>query len=126
MAVERWKERAEALESDVYALYLAYRHPRTPVRAKGVIALTVAYAVSPVDPIPDFLPGVGYLDELVVLPVGVALALRLTPDDVVDECRERADEEIDVGRARWVVAGIVLAVWILLGVLAVRAVASRP
>ncbi|RBI63038.1 hypothetical protein DMJ13_00310 [halophilic archaeon] len=120
MAFEGWKERAEALEADVYALYLAYRHPRTPVYARGVIVLLVAYAVSPIDPVPDFVPGVGYLDELVVLPVGVALALRLIPDDVVDECRERADGEIDAGRVRWVVAGVVLALWLLLGVLAVR------
>lgn len=120
MAFEAWRERAEELESEVYALYLALRDSRTPLTAKGVIVLTVAYAVSPIDPIPDFIPVLGYLDELVVLPVGVAIALRLIPDEVVDECRERADDEIDVGRARWIVAGIVLLVWLVLGVLAIR------
>ena len=97
---ESWRERAETLEAEVYALYLALRDARTPLAAKGVIALVVAYAASPVDPIPDVLPVVGYLDELVVLPLGVALALRLTPDPVLEECRRRAEEEIDVGRAR--------------------------
>jgi uncharacterized membrane protein YkvA (DUF1232 family) len=120
MAFEAWKERAEELEAEVYALYLAFRDSRTPLRAKGVIALIVAYAVSPIDPIPDFIPGVGYLDELVVLPVGVGIALRLIPDGVMEECRERAGDEINVGRARWIVAGIVVLIWLVLGVLAIR------
>ncbi|MFB6303329.1 MAG: YkvA family protein [Haloferacaceae archaeon] len=121
MAFESWKARAEELEAEVYALYLAFRDSRTPLAAKGVIALIVAYAVSPVDPIPDFVPGLGYLDEIFVLPVGVAVALRLVPDDLMDECRARADDEIDVGRARWVVAAVVVLLWGLAGLLALRA-----
>lgn len=120
MAFEAWKERAERLETEMYALYLAYRDPRTPVVAKGVIVLLVAYAVSPIDPIPDFLPGIGYLDELVVLPLGVLLARRLVPDEVMAECRSRADEEIDVGKARWIVAGLTILLWVVLIALAVR------
>lgn len=100
MAFEAWRERAEELETGMYALYLAYRDPRTPVAARAAIVLLVAYAVSPIDPIPDFLPGIGYLDELIVLPPGAVLALRLVPDGVMAECRDRADEEIDVGKAR--------------------------
>lgn len=124
MAFEAWKERAEELEAEVYALYLASRDSRTPLAAKGVIALLVAYAVSPIDPIPDFIPGLGYLDELVVLPVGVAIALRLIPDNVMDECRERASDEINVGSVRWIVAGIVLLSWLVFGVLAIRTVTN--
>lgn len=120
VVLESWKRRASELEAEVYALYLAYRDPRTPVAAKAVILALVAYAVSPIDPIPDFVPGLGYLDELVLLPLGVALALRLVPDDVLDECRSRADEEIDAGRARWIVAGITVLLWALLAVLALR------
>lgn len=117
MGLESWKRRAEELESEVYAIYLAYRDDRTPVAAKGVILFVVAYAVSPIDPIPDFIPGLGYLDELVVLPAGVALALRLIPEDVLAECRLRADEEIDAGRARWIAAGLTVLLWAALGVL---------
>lgn len=120
MAFEGWKERAEELEAQVYALYFAARDPRTPVYAKGVIVLIVAYAISPIDPIPDFIPGLGYLDELLVLPFGVALAIRLVPEPVMADCRERADEEIDAGRARWVVAALVLLVWIAIAILAIR------
>lgn len=126
MAFERWKERANALEEQVYVLYLSYRDPRTPTLAKVVIVLTVAYAVSPVDPIPDFVPVLGYLDELLVLPVGAALALRLVPDEAVDDCRERTPEEIDAGYVRWVVAGVVLVAWFVLGALAVRTLAGWP
>lgn len=120
MAFEAWKERAEELEAEVYALYLAFRDDRTPLAAKGVITLIVAYAISPLDPIPDFIPGFGYLDELVVLPVGVAAARRLIPDGVMDDCRARADDEIDVGRARWIVAGLVVLLWAMIVVLAIR------
>ena len=120
VAFESWKERAEELEAEVYALYLAVRDGRTPLAAKAVIALIVAYAVSPIDPIPDFIPGLGYLDELVVLPVGVAVALRLVPDEVMDECRARAGEDVDVGRARWVVAAIVVVTWVVIGVVVIR------
>ncbi|WP_458190539.1 YkvA family protein [Haladaptatus sp. NG-WS-4] len=120
MAFEAWKERAEELEAEVYALYLAFRDNRTPLTAKAVIALIVAYAVSPIDPIPDFVPGLGYLDEILVLPGGVTIALWLIPDEIMDECRERAGDEIDVGRARWVVAVVVLLLWILVGMLVVR------
>lgn len=120
MAFEAWTERAEELESEVYALYLAYRDARTPLVAKGVIVLLVAYAVSPIDPIPDVIPGLGYLDELAVLPLGVVLALRLVPDEVVAECRVRADGEIDAGRARWIAAAVTVLLWAVLAALAVR------
>lgn len=122
MAFESWKERAKELEAEVYALYLAFRDSRTPLVAKIVITLIVAYAVSPIDPIPDFIPGLGYLDELVVLPVGVSIALWLIPDRVINDCRERAGNELDVGRARWIVAGIVLLVWIVIGVVLILTV----
>lgn len=122
MAFESWKDRAEELESEVYALYLASRDSRTPLAAKAVIALIVAYAVSPIDPIPDVIPVLGYLDELVVIPVGVAIALWLIPEEVMDECRARTDDEIDVGRARWIVAGIVLLLWIVIGVFALQTI----
>ncbi|MBX0296508.1 YkvA family protein [Haloarcula nitratireducens] len=124
MAFESWKNRAKELEAEVYALSLAFRDRRTPLAAKIVIALLIAYAVSPIDPIPDVIPGIGYLDELIVLPVGVTIALWLTPDEIMAECRAQVDEEIDVGRVRWIVAGLVLLLWLLLGMLVVRAVTN--
>jgi uncharacterized membrane protein YkvA (DUF1232 family) len=79
MNLEAWKQRARQLSAQTYALYLAYRHPRTPWYAKVFAALIVGYVFSPIDPIPDFSPGVGLLDEMVVVPIGVLIAAKMIP-----------------------------------------------
>lgn len=124
MAVAAWRERVKEVESEVYALYLATRDSRTPIVAKGLVVLLVAYAVSPIDPIPDFIPGIGYLDEILILPLGVGLAIRLIPDTVLAECRQRANEEIDVGKARWIGVGLTLLLWLILAILVIRVFGS--
>jgi uncharacterized membrane protein YkvA (DUF1232 family) len=118
--LERWTNRAESLESEVYALYYAARDPRTPWDARALVLAVVGYALSPVDPIPDAIPVVGYLDELLVLPLGAALAFRLVPDSVAVDCRTRADEAVDAGRLRWIGVALVLVTWALVGCLLVR------
>jgi len=111
--IDQWKAHAATLKSDTYALYLAYRDPRVPWPAKLVAALVVAYALSPIDLIPDFIPIVGYLDDLLLVPLGLALAIRLIPPSVLAEHRARAAELLSEPRPRsWVGAGIVLAVWV--------------
>jgi len=119
MVAESWRERARNLEREIHALYFAARDPRTPLAAKAVIAATVAYAASPIDPIPDFVPVLGYLDELLVLPLGVALALRLVPDEVLEEARGRVGGEIDASRGRWAVAGLAVLLWAVVALLTV-------
>jgi uncharacterized membrane protein YkvA (DUF1232 family) len=120
MNLEAWKRRARQLSAQTYALYLAYRHPRTPWYAKVFAALVVGYVFSPIDPIPDFLPGVGLLDEMVVVPIGVLIAAKMIPQEVLEECRERAREvaegEKPVSR---VAAVVVVAIWLVCGALAV-------
>lgn len=115
-----WKLRARELAGQTYALYLAYRHPRTPWYAKVFAALVVGYVFSPIDPIPDFIPGVGLLDEMVVVPIGVLIAAKMIPREVMQECQESAREvaegEKPVSR---VAAVVVVAVWLLFVVLAV-------
>jgi uncharacterized membrane protein YkvA (DUF1232 family) len=117
---EYWKERARQLAAQAYALYLACRHPGTPWYAKVFAGLVVGYVFSPIDPIPDFIPGVGLLDEMVVVPVGVLIAARMIPAEVMDECREKArgvaEGEKPVSRAA---AVVVVAVWLLFVALAV-------
>lgn len=120
MSVGSWRERANEIESEVYALYLAARDDRTPIAAKALIMVLVAYAVSPIDPIPDFIPGLGYLDEVIILPLGVGLVIRLIPDSVLAESRQRADEEIDVGKARWIGLGLTLLLWLILVIVVLR------
>src|SRR5215216_1442271 len=117
---QAWKRRARQLSSYTYTLYLAYRHPRTPWYAKVFAALIVGYVFSPIDPIPDFIPIVGLLDELAVVPIGVIIARKMIPEDVFEECREKAREvsegEKPVSR---VAAVVVVAVWLLCVALAV-------
>src|SRR5512133_1954353 len=85
-----WRGKAEALEGQVYALYLAYRHPLTPWYAKVLALAVVAYALSPIDLIPDFIPVLGYLDDLLIVPGGILLVARLVPPPVLAECRAQA------------------------------------
>ena len=113
-AMERWKERARGLKRETYALYLAYRDPRTPWYAKILAAAVVAYAFSPIDLIPDPIPVLGYLDDLLLVPLGVALALRLIPPEVMAECRARAQAAMSQGKpTNWAAAGLIVAVWLL-------------
>jgi len=111
----KWKEKAEALEEQVYALYFATRDPRTPWFAKALAAVLVAYAFSPIDLIPDFIPILGYLDDLILLPLGAALAIRMIPAEVMDECRLRAAEHLRDAKPRYrIMIPVVIALWILI------------
>lgn len=117
---QRWKERVKGLKRETYALYLAYRDPRVPWYAKAVAAVVVAYALSPIDLIPDFVPVLGYLDDLVLVPLGITLALRMIPGEVMAECRNRARVELDQDRpTNWLAAGVVIALWLLVAALLV-------
>ena len=120
MNLQAWKRRARQLSAQTYALYLAYRHPRTPWYAKVFAALIVGYVFSPVDPIPDFIPGVGLLDEMVVVPIGVLITAKMIPRDVFEECREKAREVEEGEKPVSRLAGVVVVtVWLLCVVLAV-------
>ena len=117
-----WKQRARQLKTQTYALYLAYRDPRTPWVARICAAMVVAYAFSPIDLIPDFIPVLGYLDDLILVPLGIMLALRLIPPAVMEDCRVQAQAAQDkpVSRAA---AIVIVAVWVLLALGAVLLVA---
>ncbi len=117
--VDRWRRVAGELKSEIYALYLAYRDPRTPWYARLVAGLVVAYALSPVDLIPDPIPVLGHLDDLVVVPLGVILAVKLIPREVLAESRRRAalSPPSELGRRGLL---IVVAAWgLILGLLLV-------
>jgi len=100
------------LKRDTHALYLAARHPRTPWYAKILAGAVVAYALSPFDLIPDFIPVIGYLDDLIIVPLGMAAVLRLVPADVLAECRAKAQLGMD-RRVSWVGAAFMVIVWVL-------------
>src|SRR4030065_175423 len=88
--IESWKQQAQRLKLETYAIYLAIRDPRVPWYARLFAACVVGYAFSPIDLIPDPIPILGYLDDLVLVPLGVLLAIKMLPVDVLAECRMRA------------------------------------
>ena len=109
------KQRARHLKTETFALYLAARDPRTPWYAKLLVAGVVAYAFSPIDLIPDFVPVFGYLDDLILIPMGIALAVKLVPHQVLTECRARAQEAIQNGKPVSRVAGtVIVIIWLAL------------
>ena len=119
-AIRKWRQWADRLKLEIYAVYLAYRDPRVPLHARLFAACVIGYAFSPVDLIPDFIPVLGYLDDLVLVPLGLALALRMIPHQVMAECREKAQQEMKQGEpVNRVAAGIILLVWLALAVLCI-------
>ncbi len=117
---ERLKGWARRLKAELYALYLAYRDPRVPLYARVFAAVVVGYAFSPIDLIPDPIPVLGYLDDLVLIPLGIALSVRMIPEPVLAECREKASRLSAGSRpVNRVAAGAIVAVWLALAALAV-------
>ena len=104
------KQRARALKAETYVLYLAARHPGTPWYAKLLVAAIVAYALSPIDLIPDFVPVLGLLDDLLLIPLGIALAIRLVPPAVLAECRARALERRKL--VSRVAGAVIVVIWL--------------
>lgn len=109
------RERAAALKANSYALYLATRDARTPPLARWLTLAIIAYLLSPIDLIPDFIPVIGYLDDLILLPLAIAVVIRMIPDEVWHECQAQATEQlaIDSPHARSA-AAIIIVIWALL------------
>lgn len=123
-----WGAWARRLKTETLAVALAYRDPRTPWYARLVAAAVVAYALSPLDLVPDFVPVLGYLDDLLLVPLGLALAVRLIPPAVLAECRARAQAGDRVGISPRAAIAVVVALWLLaalaVGMAVVRLVAG--
>jgi uncharacterized membrane protein YkvA (DUF1232 family) len=118
--LEDFNKHVRYLKRETYALYLAARHPATPWYAKLFVAGVVAYAFSPIDLIPDFIPVLGYLDDLLLIPLGIVIALKLIPPNVLAECRARAKELEASGKpVSRTAAVVIISIWLLLAVLSV-------
>ena len=113
--VQKWKTSARKLRTETYALYLAYRDPRVPWYARVATIIVVGLALSPIDLVPDFIPVLGYLDDLILIPLGISIILRWIPPEVMEECRQRAGDALmegsPVGRVGTI---IIVAIWLLL------------
>jgi uncharacterized membrane protein YkvA (DUF1232 family) len=111
--LERWKASAKKLKLEVYALFLAYKDPRTPWYARVFAAVVVAYAYSPIDLIPDPIPVFGYLDDLVLVPLGAYLAVKMIPRQVMEDCREKSRQLMAQGKpVNKVAAVVIVLIWI--------------
>ena len=119
-AIQGWERRVRQLKTETYAIYLAYKDPRVPWYAKVLIAFVVAHTFSPIDLIPDFIPILGYLDDLVIAPLGIALALKMIPQDVLARCREEAQVAIGQDKpTNWVAAAVIVAIWLLVAAMGI-------
>jgi len=115
MAFEKWKAKARKLKQEVYALYLVSKDRRVPWYARVVAVAVVAYAFSPIDLIPDPIPVLGYLDDLILIPLGIALVIKLIPAEVMQDCREKAALTMQAGKPKnWVAGGIIILIWVSL------------
>lgn len=106
---------ARNLKKQIFILYFAYKDDRVPLYAKLFTACVVAYAFSPIDLIPDFIPILGYIDDVIIVPLGIMLALKMIPESVITDCEDKAEELMKKGKPKnWIVGSIIILVWGLL------------
>jgi len=118
--VDSWKQRAGQLRVETHAIWLAYKDPRVPWYARAFAACVAGYAFSPIDLIPDPIPVLGYLDDLVLVPLGIALALRMIPEEVMAECRQRAEAAMSEGKpTNWKAAAVMVTLWVIMALLVI-------
>ena len=122
--IKKIKQRALTLKKEVFALYYAYQDPRVPWLAKVWIAVVVGYAFSPIDLIPDFIPVIGLLDDLLLVPIGIAIALKMIPPEVMIDARAKAEQSSTDKRTSWVAASIIVGLWIFIAWVIWRAVVA--
>ena len=117
------KERAKKLKVDIPAVFLAMKDKKTPVMAKIFAMITISYALSPIDLIPDFVPLLGYLDDVILLPALIALTIKLIPKEVFEKSRKQAEHLWDNGKPKkWYYAVPVILVWGLIAFLIIKAI----
>ena len=122
--MQRVREWARAVRLDVLVVYLVARDSRVPWPVKVLAAAVAAYALSPIDLIPDFIPVVGYLDDLVIVPLGILAVVKLVPAEVLAELREDAAQRLAARPRSWAAAAAIIVLWLVLLALLVRWVAS--
>ncbi len=119
--IEKWKQKARALKQELHALYLACKDKRTPWYAKVLGICVIGYALSPIDLIPDPIPILGYVDDLILLPLGIAAVRKMIPLEILAECREKAMEASTKPKKRnWIAASVIIAIWVLVAIWVIR------
>jgi len=108
------KGHARALKAETHALLIACNDPRTPWYARALALTVIGYLASPIDLVPDFIPIIGYLDDLILVPLGIKMVLKLIPPEVMAESRARVAEEQERKSNNWVAGSVVIAIWLML------------
>ncbi|MDW2885350.1 YkvA family protein [Exiguobacterium artemiae] len=110
--LEKLKDTAKKLKKQIFILYFAYQDERVAWYTKVFTASVVAYAFSPIDLIPDFIPVLGYLDDIILVPLGILLALRMLPQEVIDDCTVKAEQRLGTDKPKnWLVGALILLLW---------------
>ncbi len=124
LSIKDLKERAKKLKAELRAVYYAYHHPAVGFFPKLIIALALAYALSPIDLIPDFIPVIGLLDDIVIVPALIMLAIKFIPEEVMRNCRRKAEEEPVALGKNWLAAVFFVAAWIFALYISVKYIAA--
>ena len=112
--IDNWKQKARRLKCEIRAIYLAYKDPRTPWYARIFAACIIGYAFSPIDLIPDPIPILGYLDDLILIPLGITIVIKMIPQKILQECQEKAQSAQTGGKQKnWIAGSIIIAIWII-------------
>jgi uncharacterized membrane protein YkvA (DUF1232 family) len=120
--ISNMKNRARLAKTELAAVYFAYKNPKLNYLPKAIIALAIAYALSPIDLIPDFIPIIGYLDDLIIVPALITLAIKLIPLDIMKESREKAETEPLTLKNNWIFAILFLIVWLVVAYGIIRSI----
>ena len=121
MLIDTWKQKAKQVKREIHAVYLAMKDPRTPWYARVLAAIIVGYAFSPIDLIPDPIPILGYLDDLVLLPLGILMLVKIIPSEVLLECRAKAASSDGNKKPKnWIAGSIIIAICVGLILLTAR------
>ncbi|KYC45317.1 MAG: hypothetical protein APG12_01263 [Candidatus Methanofastidiosum methylothiophilum] len=105
------KEKTKSIENDIYALYKAYRDPRVPWYVKIIILFLLGYFISPIDLIPDFIPVIGYIDDILIISVTLYIIIKLIPEEVFQDCRNKAICEPISVKSKWIVTFLIAIIW---------------
>lgn len=111
--VKELKEKTKNIETDIYALYKAYRDPRVPWYVKLIILFLLGYFISPIDIIPDFIPVVGYIDDILIISLTIYLIIKLIPSEVFEDCRNKAICEPISVKSKWIVTFLIVIIWFI-------------
>lgn len=112
--IEKFKIKAKILKKEIISLYYAYQNPQVNLLPKIIIIFTLGYALSPIDLIPDFIPIIGYLDDLIIIPALISLSIAFIPKEIMEESRKKAENQTLELKKNWFFAVIFILIWILL------------